>query len=83
MPRSEPEGPSELHFMLCCPEFVQHWALRHHLSQNQELCLGHHSATQETFPFGASILGFQQKPPYPRGLEERDGTRSPRAVLAS
>lgn len=84
MPRSEPEGPSKLHFMLCCPECVQHWALRHHLSQNQELCLGYHPATHKTFPFGASILGFQQKSPYPsRGLEGRDGTRSPQTVLAS
>lgn len=49
MPRSEPEGPSKLHFMLCCPECVQHWALWHHLSQNQELCLGYHPATHKTF----------------------------------
>lgn len=78
VPRSEAEGPSKLHTMLCCLEYVQHWALWHHPSQNQELCLGYHPATHKTFPFGASTVGSQQQSPYPsRVLGEGDGAIAP------
>lgn len=58
---------------------VQVWAIT---SPKIRSCVsGYHPAAHETFPF--CTLCFQQQSPYPgRGLEEGDGTRAPRAVLA-